>query len=278
MRRAPTISRQAAAESAAALAKRLLPVALLGPALDIYGRLNSLLYAGSNVSCPCCGGSFRRFKAYGASRRPGAMCPRCRSFERHRLLWLYLRRETRIFTSHMVVLHFAPEYWFRKAFKELTNLEYVTADIDSPLADIRTDITAIDSQDGRFDAVICVHVLEHVVDDRRALGEIMRVLKPGAWALIMVPVDRGRETTLEGVAGSPSERLALHGKSDHVRTYGRDVGERLEAAGFEVTREPYAERLGPEASREYGLSTATDIYLCVKPAGNGPAGERRAFR
>lgn len=266
--------RHGCVELATETAKRLVPTGALGPALDAFGRLNGLALAGRAVECPCCGGRFRRFKRYGASGRPGALCPRCRSFERHRLLWLYLSERTDFFTSELSVLHFAPEYWLRKSFGRLPNIHYTSADLDSPLADLLTDITAIARADEEFDVVLCVHVLEHVVDEGRALSEILRVMKPGGWAIIMVPMDRNRERTFE-VRGavSPSERMRLYGKSDHVRVYGRDFGRRLAEAGFAVKVDNLVEELGGEAARRYGLGVNTDIYLCEKPA--KPSGSSR---
>ncbi len=258
-------------ESATSMAKRLFPERLLPLALDLYGTVNAIIYAGDNVTCPCCSGSFRKFKAYGAVKRLGVMCPRCRSFARHRLVWLYLEQRTAFFTDELVVLHFAPEFWLRRVFDALPNLRYVSADLRSPLSDLRTDITDIACADGLFDVVICVHVLEHVSKDRRAVSEILRVLKPGGWAIIVVPLDAGREETLEVPgADSPAERMRLYGKRDHVRIYGSDFGERLAGAGFEVTRERFGGQLGPEVMKTFGLSESTDIYLCVRPAGSGP--------
>ncbi|HEY5531326.1 MAG TPA: methyltransferase domain-containing protein [Candidatus Anoxymicrobiaceae bacterium] len=247
------------------LVKRIVPARLIPLLLTAYGRLNALLYRGNALTCPCCGGRFRRFKAYGAVKRPNSMCPRCRSFERHRLIWLFLEQKTGFFTDELKVLHFAPEFWFRRIFGRLPRMTYVTVDLRSPLADLKADITDVPCDSEEFDVILCVHVLEHVQDETRAVSEVLRILKPGGWAIISVPVDAGRETTYEVETSSGAERLKAYGKTDHVRVYGRDFQERLESAGFIVTREDYAAELGPDAVRKYALNPSSSIYLCTKP-------------
>jgi len=103
------------------------------------------------------------------NNRPNTHCPRCGSFERHRLLWLYLQRKTNFFTANIKVLHFAPEYIFQKQFLKMTNLNYISADLNSPLASIQADITAIPFEDNTFDVILCNHVLEHIPDDSQAM-------------------------------------------------------------------------------------------------------------
>jgi SAM-dependent methyltransferase len=204
--------------------------------------------------------------------RPQARCPRCGSLERHRLLWIYLRERTRLFSSSMSLLHFAPEYSFQRRLSAVEGLRYVTADLDSPLAMHSVDIMDMPFESSSFDAVICSHVLEHVEDDRRALAEIRRVLRPGGWALLMTPIDGRRASTLEDPSvTSPEERHRVFGQSDHVRLYGRDFGERVAQAGFAVRVDRHIERLDDESVARYGLRRNDDeafgdedIYFCVK--------------
>ena len=96
------------------------------------------------------------------------------SLERHRLLWLYLTRETSFLKEKNKVLHIAPEQAFTK-FKEIRFWDYLTQVLD--LADIKADITNLPFDENVFDLIICNHVLEHIEDDKIAMKEIYRVLK-----------------------------------------------------------------------------------------------------
>jgi SAM-dependent methyltransferase len=226
-----------------------------------------MLYRGSAVHCPCCGGRYSRFLEVGLPARRAA-CPGCDSRERQRLLHLYLRNETNLFSDPLRVLHIAPEDCLQRPIVGLPNLDYVSADISSRAALIRMDVTDIRLPDDSFDVILCSHVLEHVGDDARAMRELRRILRPGGWAILQVPVDASRERTFEDSAVTdPAGRERLFGQWDHVRVYGRDYAQRLADAGFDVQVVPYARRLGPDAIRRCGLDAAESIHLCRKTAG-----------
>jgi lipopolysaccharide exporter len=121
----------------------IVPPSLHPLVRESIGTMLSLMYRGDNVVCPCCGNSFSSFAPGGVNNRPNAMCPRCGAFERHRLLWLYLQQQTNLFSQKLKVLHFAPEYMLQKKFKQLENLDYTSADLNSPLASVKADITVL---------------------------------------------------------------------------------------------------------------------------------------
>jgi SAM-dependent methyltransferase len=219
-----------------------------------------------SVTCPCCGGTFPAFQPHGRIPRPGARCPSCGALERHRLIFLYLLSRTRFFRDDLRVLHFAPEGCFHRWFRRLPNLEYTSADLMSPHAMERIDITDIPYPDDTFDTVLCSHVLEHVPDDRAAMAEVRRVLRPGGFAILHVPIDRSREQTFEDDRiVSPEDREKAFGQHDHVRLYGRDFAERLEAAGFHVEVEAFGQDLRQEDVRRFGLRRNELIHRCTKP-------------
>ena len=219
------------------------------------------------LTCPCCEGVFEQFKPFGLRPRPNAQCPGCGALERHRLLWLYLKERTALFDGEeRSMLHVAPENVLQQKFRAIPALEYVSADLDSPLAAERIDITSIPRPDATFDVIMCNHVLEHVPDDRRAMRELWRVLRAGGWAILQVPIDSGLAVTREDSAVTdPRERERLFGQADHVRLYGRDYRDRLEAAGFTVTCVPFFAEL-PEQTRLRHALADEDIYCCVKSA------------
>ena len=142
---------------------------LAGWAVPILG----LFYRGRGVECPLCGSHYRRFLPYGyVHSRANALCPHCLSLERHRLLWLYLTRETDLLQSHPRTLHIAPEVCILRHLKPHFAAypgRYVTADLESPLADLHFDVQQIPLADNSVDVILCNHLLEHVADDRRAL-------------------------------------------------------------------------------------------------------------
>jgi len=194
------------------------------------------------------GGRFRKFQPYGAEgvvKRPNARCPSCGSLERQRLIALYLERRTSFFTDPLKVLHFAPEPAFHEKFKSLSNLDYISADLISSRAMVKVDITDIPYEEHSFDVILCSHVLEHVQDDRKAMQELYRVLKPGGWALLQIPIQSSREKTYEDPSiVTPEERLKHFGQKDHVRIYGEDYKDRLASAGFTVKVDSPVKELG----------------------------------
>jgi predicted SAM-dependent methyltransferase len=219
------------------------------------------------VECPCCKGHFPRFLPKGLVLRPYAQCPRCGSLERHRLIWLYVLHRTRLCANSMDIrfLHVAPEAVLEALFRQLPRLEYISADLDPSRAMVQMDITNIHFEDNRFDAILCSHVLEHIPDDLTAMRELNRVLKPGGWAILQVPIDRSRTASFEDPSvRTPEERERVFGQHDHVRIYGLDYRDRLEEAGFCVSVDPFAQHLGLEQCRRYGLDSKEEIHFCTK--------------
>ena len=140
-------------------------------------RIIAIFYYGNNVECPINGKTYRKFLPYGRLQsRPNALCPSSLSLERHRLMWLYLKEKTNFFTSPHKLLHIAPELCFMDIFERMENLEYITGDIESPLAKVKMDVHEIPFDEGTFDVVFCNHVMEHVENDIKSMSEIHRIL------------------------------------------------------------------------------------------------------
>ena len=193
------------------------------------------------------------------------LSPSTLSLERHRLLWLYLKNETDLFTAHQKLLHFAPEQAFYKRFKKLKNLEYTTSDLNSPLADVKADICNLPFEDHQFDVILCNHVLEHIPNDTKAMQELYRVLKPGGWGIFQIPQDLKRERTFEDNSiTDKKERTKIFGQYDHVRIYGRDYFDKLRAVGFTVNEVDYTTVLPKEEVEKYRLAKGELIPLVKK--------------
>jgi SAM-dependent methyltransferase len=265
------------------LARAVVPHSRRAQLRELYNRLTWRLYLGTRHQCNCCDTRLRCFRSWVDDRgivRP--MCPRCGSLGRQRVDWLYLTDRSDLTGSMPTrLLHVAPEACFAQTLRSLPNISYLSVDYDSATAMERVDITAIPYPSASFDAVICNHVLEHVSDDLLAVRELLRVLRPGGWAMLQVPLDRGRETTFEdpGIT-EPRDRRTAFGQYDHVRAYGRDYAQRLASQGFEVSVEEPVKELPPETVKRFGLDVDEAIYLCRKPveaqgAASAPAAGRR---
>lgn len=235
--------------------------------LSIWLRpLIKIYYKGNRFTDPIDGSSYRKFLPYGYQKlRSNALCPGTLSLERHRLLWLYLSRETDFLKKNLRVLHIAPEQVFYATFKALKNWDYTTTDLHSPLADVKADICALPFENEAYDLIFCNHVLEHIPDDQKAMKELYRILKKGGTLIAQVPLDENREATFEDDSiTDKKERTQIFGQYDHVRIYGLDYFERLNAIGFDARGIAYLNSLSKEEIQRFGLPKAERIPVAVK--------------
>jgi len=222
------------------------------------------LIPGKGTTCPICDKTSRKFIPYIRNSKVNARCPKCKSLDRHRLLWLYFKDNPGLFKRGMNLLHFAPEPCFENEFIRMKDINYITADLDPAAAMIQMDITNICYEDNYFDAIICNHVLEHVEDDKKAMQELYRVLNLGGWAVLMIPVDINRKETYEDFSKiTPEDRLKHFEQEDHVRIYGFDYIDRLKNAGFDVSANNYIQVLSDNIIGKHKLKDEI-IYFCRK--------------
>lgn len=235
---------------------------------ELRKTLNRVAYSGTARHCPCCSFDCRKFLSFGLVTRPDAKCPICGSLERHRLVSLYLKQKTDLFDGRpKKLLHVAPETQLSILFDGESYIDYLSADLEPRKAMTRMDITNIQYPDGTFDVILCSHVLEHIPDDRKALSEFFRVLKPGGWAILQVPI--AADVTFEDPSVTdPQEREQLFGQHDHVRNYGPDYSDRLAEAGFSVTVDGFVRELDEAETRRLGLMRHEDVYFCRKGPGD----------
>lgn len=221
---------------------------------------------GNNVECTVCEQTFKKFLPYGRlSPRENALCPNCLALERHRLMYLYLKEKTNFFTEKLKVLHVAPEYCFIDRFEKMSNLDYITADIESPLAKVRMNIENIQFPDNSFDVIFCNHVLEHVEDFTKATQELHRVLRPNGWAIMQSPQDMRMATTLEDpTITDPRERERVFLQSDHLRLFGQNYGKELAKGGFTVTEDKFVMEMPHAQAKRYALPMEEIVYFCEK--------------
>jgi SAM-dependent methyltransferase len=183
---------------------------------------------------------------------------------RHRAMLLYLRDVVGVGQASCRVLHIGPERALQRWLTAADGVSYVAVDLDSPLATLRADVTRLPFEEGSFDLILCSHVLEHVPDDRAAIAELFRVLRPDGTAIIQVPPDPVAETFEDLSVSSPRVRQRLFDQYDHVRLCGPDYWHRIAAAGFDVSEEDHVRRL-PEAARgALGLRAGEPFYVSTK--------------
>lgn len=225
-----------------------------------------LVLKGKKYTDPIDGKSFSTFLPYGyVKQRPNVLSPSTLSLERHRLFWLYLKQETDFFSAFQKVLHFAPEQAFYKRFRKMKNLDYVTTDLNSPLADVKADICNLPFEDNEFDVIFCNHVLEHIPDDVKAMKELYRVLKPGGFGVIQIPQDLNRATTFEDDSITDrKERAKIFGQYDHVRIYGNDYFDKLRAVGFKVEEIDYTASFSEADIDKYRLAKGEILPVVTK--------------
>ncbi len=221
---------------------------------------------GDKYTDPIDGQSYRKFLPYGYEKvRENVLAPGTLSLERHRLCWLYLKNETSFFSSKLKVLHFAPEQAFYKRFRKMKNLEYITTDLNSPIADVKADICNLPFADNEFDFIICNHVLEHIPDDTKAMEELYRILASNGTAILQIPLENDRQTTFEDDSITDSkERAKIFGQYDHVRIYGMDYFDKLASVGFSVEAVDYTKTFSEEEINTYRLAKGELLPVCKK--------------
>ena len=265
------------------LAKKLIPEDVRLLRYSLYDKARyypELVFSlGNRLECPFCGGHFRRFRpagfhypviiekqVIGGHWHRDNVCPRCMSNARERLAYLYLKDRTSVFKQPARLLHVAPEPQLAKVFKRSSNIKYVSADLFEAGVMSRFDIQKTPFADETFDVVICNHVMEHVSDDSVAMAEVHRILKPGGWAMLQVPIALRLDHTIEDpTATTEAQRIERFGQEDHVRLYcRRDYIQRLKAAGFKVQAESYPATLGSETVGRFGLVEDEEVFVCSK--------------
>jgi len=223
-------------------------------------------FKGTRFTDPIDGSSYRKFLPYGYQKiRENALCPGTLSLERHRLLWLYLERETNFIDNAIKVLHVAPEQVFYQKFRTFSHWEYTTTDLHSPLAEIKADLCELPFQDNYYDLILCNHVLEHIPEDQKAMQEMYRVLKPGGTLIAQVPLEENRTQTFEDNSiTDKATRTEIFGQYDHVRIYGTDYYTRLESVGFDSHAIDFLKKLTSQEKQKFALPYSEKIPIAIK--------------
>jgi SAM-dependent methyltransferase len=226
--------------------------------------------AAERQTCNICG---KQSEFQSVAGRPAAQCPKCQSRERHRLLMHYLQHHTPLPTAKLDVLQFSPMAGEKRSIKKWKNLNYKSADY-VPGEDLQLDLTALTQPDASWDVLIAYHILEHIPDDKKAMSEMFRVLRPGGQVILQVPIEIGGPMVEDPTITDPKAREKAFGQHDHVRKYSESgLRERLEATGFVVEIVDYLSQLDPaevskHSMRSYVKGQEFDqrIWLAKKPS------------
>lgn len=214
-----------------------------------------LAYKGNQFKCPVCHANLRTFIQLESG---DLLCPACGSLPRNRRLWILLQNYIRPGIS---ILHFSPSRALRRLLEKWPGIQYTSTDYASEFpADKQLDITQIEEPDNKYNLIICFHVLEHIPDDRKALSELYRILKPGGKCLIQTPFKIG-EIYEDASIKSPSDRLKHFGQEDHVRIYSTEgLAERARDAGFKVEILHFSD----SPANEMGLKEIEEVLVFEK--------------
>lgn len=243
--------------------------------------IRKILFAGNNFYCNCCNSNVRsfmsggsnheaiiRYKIIGAGYHKNDMCPVCHSGYRQRLIKAYFDYSG-LLNSVKDIMHFAPE---ESLYHLLNNkrYNYTTADINPDKyayysKPVYADLCSLDFDDNSFDLVLVNHILEHIIDDLKAMKEIYRVLKPGGIAIVQVPISPILENTYEDFSiCSPEDRLQHFGQIDHVRIYGMDYAKKLSEAGFKVNTTKPSEMNSLNKFNKLMLDNREKLFIASK--------------
>lgn len=207
---------------------------------------------------------FSQHHIIGGGYRQNAICPHCKSIDRERWLYYVLKHFTSIFHKRCSVLHFAPEKRIEMLIRANDSCEYYTGDIVQGRAEHVVDVTDIQFKNEMFDYIIINHVLEHIPDEKRAISELIRVLKPEGEIILSFPVCMDQSTFEDPAVNTEQQRLRFYGQKDHVRLYGNDFKERIEAYGLNVEVKSPCVIQGAQQVAKYGLIEEDIIMVCRK--------------
>lgn len=239
-----------------ALLKKIVPKPILKKYEDNFRQVLYQLHKGNKYQCNICKANLSDFIIHYTGDK---ICARCGSLNRTRRLWKLLDKE--FLKPNQIILDFSPSKSLFSKLKERKDITYLSSDFDGSFtAQYSFDITDIDQPTEKFDLVICYHILEHILDDTKAMSELYRVLKPNGVAIIQTPFKEG-DIYEDYSISSKEDRLKYFGQEDHVRVYSvESLKLRLENAGFTVEARTYNE----SEDNFHGFKTNETIMICRK--------------
>jgi len=210
------------------IVKSIVPKSMIRKNERLLRSAVALSYIGSSYECNICNFQMSKFITLENGNK---LCPKCGSLPRTRRLWSLIEKEI----EGKEILHFSPSKSMTTRIKKANVKKYVTTDYEDEFeADEKYDIQEIDLPNSSFDIILCYHVLEHIPDDRKAMGELYRILRPDGICYLQTPFKDGEIYEDDNIT-TPEKRLEHFGQDDHLRVYSPiGLKLRLEKVGFEV--------------------------------------------
>lgn len=237
------------------LIRSFFPVKIIFKCEPFLRKLFYLFYIGRKFKCLVCNKQLRSF----ISHYNDKLCPNCGSSSRDRRLYNLITEK--FLTNGMSILDFSPSRSYYRKFKKNASINYQASDLSNNfIAQHKFDLTKVELEDNIFDLIICYHVLEHIIDDNKAISELYRILKNECFCLIQTPFKEG-EIYENSEIFTPEDRLKHFGQEDHVRIYSiKGLEKRLVDKGFKVEIKTFNE----ENNNYYGFSKVEHVLICKK--------------
>lgn len=235
--------------------------------IELQGK-NHCIVCGNNpnefLAAGTKGEIFKHHHIIGGGYRENCICPCCGTDDRGRWLYHVLQNKLKFFEQSGRILHFAPEKVIYYYMKQNEKVDYYTCDINQGKAMHIVDITDIQFRNDSFDYIISNHVMEHIMDEEKAVSEIKRVLKPNGKWIFSFPICMDMKTYENEVIVSPEDRLREYGQADHVRLYGYDYKERFEKYGLKLEIYSPETEISKEDILKYGFIKDDVIIIAEK--------------
>lgn len=242
--------------------------------IELCGNLYELILSRENIFyyCPVCKSYFENFVKYKGIHKLSDFetinidkysCPNCFSSDRDRLYALYIEMKINELdkSTYYKIIDFSPTFSLSNFIKSKNIFSYRSADLFMENVDDKVDITDLSIySDSSIDCFICSNILEHILDDKKALSELYRILKVNTgWGILVVPSLYDDSTKV-----TPEERINHLAQEDYVGVYSKTgFEERVKEVGFNIT-ELDKNYFGIDTFNKCGITEKIVLYIVKK--------------
>ncbi len=214
--------------------------------------------------CTICGWKGMRFKPafYKDGFGDNLICEGCDSWGRHRRAWGLLQ-DGGYLKSGLKILDTAPMKQLSQKIQQY-HVSYTSIDIEADRKpSIQGDLTKIPFKEKAFDLVLSMQVLEHIMDDKKALQNLISVTKDNGTLIISVPYNK-KPGSVTREYGAPN-----WDEFGHVREYGMDVVERFKEEGLQIEEFVWGEEKTTLDLLQLGIDPSEKevFFICKKHLG-----------
>ncbi len=225
-------------------------------ATKIYNAVTKQKYC----ECTICGWKGMRFNPayYKDGFLENVICVNCDSWGRHRRAWGLLH-DGGYLQKNMKILDTAPMKMLSQKIQQC-HVHYTSIDIETDRRPtIQGDLTKIPFKDNSFDLVLSMQVLEHIMDDRTALRNLIAVTKDTGTLIISVPFNKTPGSVTHEYGAPNWEEFG------HVREYGMDVIDRFRNEGLHIEECVWGQDKNKLALLQLGIDpTEQEVFFICK--------------